>query len=162
MKGVRILREKRRGKDPGDIYVTPHGVFKLFDPPNLPRSDRTYESELKQIMTTNGEGYPTSSYLDNSLWMIKEAVDGLPEFVDIGLNPFENSGVKFKNDVFEIEAYSWDESYDQPYNFKFRDIEVSWYKYLGRGMRVNRDVSALECAEMAAKCINSLMNANGD
>lgn len=111
---------------------------------------------LRRIMISGKEGHPTPSYLDNALWMIKEAVDGLPEFVNVGLNPFENSELVFKNDVFEVEAFAWDESYDQPYNFKFRDIEVSWYKYLGRGMRVNRDVSALECAEMVAKCIGSL------
>ena len=29
-------------------------------------------------------------------------------------SPFSNSGNKFKCSVFEVEAYSWDDSYHQP------------------------------------------------
>ena len=34
-------------------------------------------------------------------------------------SPFSNTGEKFKNDVFEVEAYSWDDEYNQEYNFKW-------------------------------------------
>jgi len=55
-------------------------------------------------------------------------------------SPFENTATTWKCDTFEIEAYSWNEDYDQPYNFKYKDIEISWYKYFGRGMSVNKQV----------------------
>lgn len=67
---------------------------------------------------------------------------------------------KFKNDVFEVEAYSWDDEYDQPYNFKWRDFEVSWYKHLGRGVTCNRGISRKELKEMVVECIKSLLNEN--
>ena len=41
-------------------------------------------------------------------------------------NPFENTGNKWKCDVFEVQAYDWNEKNEQPYNFKFIIIE----KYL--------------------------------
>ena len=71
-------------------------------------------------------------------------------------SPFDNTSNHFKNNVFEVEAYSWNEEYDQPYNFKWRDFEVSWYKYLGRGMSINREITAKEGAEMLNECLDSI------
>jgi hypothetical protein len=67
-------------------------------------------------------------------------------------SPFANSGNKFYCDTFEAESYSWDDEVDQPWNFKWRDIEVSWYKYFGRGMSVNKNVSDKEIEEMLDEC----------
>jgi hypothetical protein len=69
--------------------------------------------------------------------------------------PFENSGAKFKCDRFEAEAYSWGNE-AQPFNFKWRDIEVSWYKCLGRGTSVNRDVRPNEIEAMLEDCLAGL------
>lgn len=71
-------------------------------------------------------------------------------------SPFSNTAEKFKNDVFEVEAYSWDDDYEQPYNFKCGDIEISWYKYLGRDTTINGNYSAEYIVEMFNKCIQSL------
>jgi hypothetical protein len=71
-------------------------------------------------------------------------------------SPFGNYGNSFKCDTFEVEAYSWDENYDQPYNFKYKDIEVSWYKYLGRGTTINRKVSNDEIAGMLTDCLKAI------
>jgi len=40
-------------------------------------------------------------------------------------SPFDNTGNRYKNDVFEVQAYSWDDSYEQPFNFKWDNVEVS-------------------------------------
>jgi len=72
-------------------------------------------------------------------------------------SPFGNTGNKYKNDVFEVCAYSWDDDVEQPYNFKYKDIEISWYKYLGRGMSMNRSVDPVEAADMLNDCIESLL-----
>jgi len=72
-------------------------------------------------------------------------------------NPFGNTGQKWQCTEFEIEAYNWNEDIEQPYNFKWKDIEVSWYKYLGRGMSCNRKVSNIEIGEMLDACLNALI-----
>jgi hypothetical protein len=71
-------------------------------------------------------------------------------------SPFENTGNKFKCKTFKVEAYSWNEDIKQQYNFKWRDVEVSWYKYLGRGMSINKDLTPKEAVEMFDDCIASL------
>jgi len=43
-------------------------------------------------------------------------------------------------------------------NFKCGDIEICWYKYIGRGMSVNRSVTKPELKEMFRRCFASLEN----
>ena len=71
-------------------------------------------------------------------------------------SPFGNTGSRYANDVFQVEAYSWNDEVEQPWNFKWRDIEVSWYKHCGRGLSVNRRVSPDEVAEMLTLCLASI------
>lgn len=71
-------------------------------------------------------------------------------------NPFENSGNSFKNNVFEVQAYSWDDEVHQEYNFKCGDVEISWYKYLGRDTTINDDYEEKYIIEMFNKCMESL------
>jgi hypothetical protein len=68
-------------------------------------------------------------------------------------SPFANAGERFDCPTFSVHAYSWDESKEQPWNFKWRDVEISWYKYLGRGMSANRLLSPELAAEMLAECL---------
>lgn len=70
--------------------------------------------------------------------------------------PFDNSGENFKNNTFEVEAYSWNDDYNQPYNFKYKDIKISWYKYLGRDTTINKEISYEEAIDMFAECITSI------
>ena len=78
-------------------------------------------------------------------------------------NPFRNSGnVKgFTTDIFEVHAYDWgwdfsDSEEPQPYNFKWRDLEITWYKWCGRGVQTNRPVTHDELAMMLDECVQSL------
>lgn len=71
-------------------------------------------------------------------------------------DPFDNTGGRYKNDVFEVEAYSWDEDKEQPYNFRWKDLRISWYKYLGRGTSCNRPISPDEINEMLEECLKSI------
>jgi hypothetical protein len=73
-------------------------------------------------------------------------------------NPFDNSGGKFKCETFEVEAYSWDDEYNQPYNFKWRDVEISWYKYFGRSTTINRAVSIKEATVMMLECCRAFLD----
>lgn len=73
-------------------------------------------------------------------------------------SPFGNTGNEFKNDVFEVQAYNWDDDYEQPYNFKWKDVEISWYKHLGRGTTINKKINHHKAIEMFDECIKSLDN----
>lgn len=71
-------------------------------------------------------------------------------------SPFANTGNKFSCGTFSVEAYSWDDDVDQPWNFKWRDVEVSWYKYFGRGMSVNQNLSIARIEEMLVECYEAI------
>lgn len=75
-------------------------------------------------------------------------------------NPFRNTGnvEGFSTPVFEVHAYDWgeEESGCQPYNFKWRDLEISWYKYCGRGLWTNRPTNPDELSLMLDECLESL------
>jgi len=70
-------------------------------------------------------------------------------------SPFHNTGSRFQCDSFEVNAYDWGDD-EQTYNFKWQDVEISWYKYHGRGETVNQDISPDKVNEMLDDCMNAL------
>ena len=70
-------------------------------------------------------------------------------------SPFDNTGATFKCDTFEANAYSWGDD-EQPFNFKWRDIEISWYKYCGRGMSANKQITPDMASDMLNDCVAAL------
>ena len=75
------------------------------------------------------------------------------------IDPTSNEGSEIVTDTFEMRSFCWcDGSRHEtcPPNFKWKDFEVEWYKYLGRGMEQNRDITPQEIAEMLDSCIDSL------
>jgi hypothetical protein len=117
---------------------------------------KLYEPELGQAMF----GQPSHElecpdYLEVALCAIRDTLEtimGLPFN-----NPFSNGGGHFSNGAFEVHAYSWDDSKEQPFNFKCGDVEVSWYKYMGRGMSVPLEYTMEEVQKMFRRCIKSLI-----
>lgn len=73
-------------------------------------------------------------------------------------SPFENTSNSFKNDVFEVQAYDWNVDIEQPYNFKCGDIEISWYKYLGRDTTINDEYEPQVIINMFNKCLQSILD----
>lgn len=71
-------------------------------------------------------------------------------------SPFDNTAETFKNDVFEVQPYNWDDEVEQQYNFKCDDVEISWYKYLGRDTTINDNFEEKYLIEIFNKCIKSL------
>lgn len=55
-------------------------------------------------------------------------------------SPFSNTGARFDTDGLSVHAYSWSDD-DQPWNLKCGEVEVSWYKWSGRGMSVNKPMT---------------------
>jgi hypothetical protein len=60
-------------------------------------------------------------------------------------SPFSNSGARFKTDGLSIHAYDWGDE-NQPWNLKCGDVEISWYKWSGRGQSVNRPMQSEDVA----------------
>jgi len=67
---------------------------------------------------------------------------------------------EFKNDTFEMRSYYWGEDdYEAELpNFKHyaSGLEIRWYKYIGRGMSVNRAICPYCFMPVLAACLNSI------
>lgn len=90
------------------------------------------------------------------LLMALECLSGLWYELTDNESPFSNSGAVFECPTFRVEAYSWSDE-EQPFNFAWRDLRISWYKYLGRGTTCNRKVSAKEAVELVSECSSALL-----
>lgn len=116
----------------------------------------TFEPELGQfIFGQPYKEFEVPEHLISAMADIAEALD-TAYGEDPRSSPFANSGESYSNSTFAVEAYSWDEDYEQPWNFKWEDIEVSWYKWFGRGMSVNKIVSKEESDRLRRECLTSL------
>lgn len=71
-------------------------------------------------------------------------------------SPFANTGNSYIGKNFEVHAYHWDNEEEQPYNFKCGNIEISWYKYLGRGTTINGKYYSEEILKMYEVCIKEI------
>lgn len=118
-----------------------------------------YEPEIGQLLFGQPyKRYQASNLLVAALEAVREELERVSwnkKQEDPG-DPFGNTGGSYKNGVFEVQAYSWDESKEQPYNFKYGDFEVSWYKYLGRGTSTNKEISPEEVEGMLDACLDSV------
>ncbi len=57
----------------------------------------------------------------------------------------------------ESETCSWCRETDPLPNFHYKplDFKVNWYKYIGRSMNYNKELTPLECADMLKNCIQT-------
>lgn len=67
-------------------------------------------------------------------------------------SPFSNTGSRLDTPTFKAHAYSWGDG-EQPFNFVWRDLRISWYKWCGRGMSSNIEITP----EMASKCLDECL-----
>ena len=117
-----------------------------------------YKPELGQILFGQPpKEYACSDMLDAALTFIRHRLDTvlwnrLQKEVE---SPFGNTGSRFDTDGLSIHSYSWSDD-DQPYNFKCGDVEVSWYKYLGRGMSANADYSPSDVSSVLSTALSIL------
>lgn len=110
-----------------------------------------YQPELGQAFF----GQPWQKYGVPSRW--EDALAVLSEKLNDPRegSPFGNTGRDFDCPTFSAHAYSWGDE-EQPWNFRWRDIRISWYKYLGRGMSCNVDLSDVSPDEMLRECLAAL------
>lgn len=69
-------------------------------------------------------------------------------------SPFRNNGASFRCPTFTAVSYHWGDD-GQPYNFKHQKsgLAISWYKYLGRGMSADRQITPDLAAEVLSDCL---------
>jgi hypothetical protein len=118
----------------------------------------SYQPELGQmIFGQPHKEHKVSNLVDAVLCRIRDELDRVMWNVNQEqyASPFGNTGNSFKCDEFEVCAYSWGDE-EQPFNFKWRGIEISWYKYLGRGMSANTAISAITADEMLEHCLRAV------
>lgn len=63
-------------------------------------------------------------------------------------SPFDNSNSIYDGKCFEVKAHLWSSETKRLYNFKYKNIEISWYKYLGRDTTINGEYSNEEIINM--------------
>jgi hypothetical protein len=66
-------------------------------------------------------------------------------------DPFDNTAAAFRSSIFSAMAYRW-EPEESPGVFRWRDLEVTWYKRLHRCPTINRIPASEELDEMLAEC----------
>lgn len=105
--------------------------------------------------------FSVPSYVEATLVFLREEIERFfhnkfGSKLGPSINPFDNSGFRAGSPVFSIHAYSWNEEENQQWNFRYHKIgfEVSWYKYLGRGMSCNFEISSEECSKMLDDCLS--------
>ena len=99
-----------------------------------------------------------------------------PEFIEAGLRylageiervewnitqkkyeaPVANNGGFYKTGIFMIRAYDWGRNSNRLPNFRYGRFCVWWYKYLGRGMLMNKPIDANEFFQILDKCLASV------
>lgn len=117
-----------------------------------------FEPELGQMAFGNAfKEFAVSEIVEASLMRISRELERVMwnELQRYYESPFANTGNRFKNETFEVNAYDWNDD-EQPYNFKWKDIEISWYKYCGRGLSSNVLITPEMSSEMLNECLESL------
>lgn len=113
-------------------------------------------------------GNPTQEFAVPDIWdaalrMLRDEMDNVfGGYTDFPWDsPFGNTGARFQCDVFKVDAYGWGlgdkdpEMHDdaQTWNFKWQDVEISWYKHSQRGLSANIELTPDRAAEMLADCL---------
>lgn len=71
-------------------------------------------------------------------------------------NPFNNDAASFACAAFEARAFRW-EPEQAPGFFRWRDLEVTWYKHLHRDPRISRVPSKHELMMLWEECRASIL-----
>ena len=122
-------------------------------------TDKKFEPELGHMIFGQGwQEHEASPMLEAALDAISAELDRVMWNIHqkTYYSPFGNTGADFECPTFQVDAYSWTDGDNQPWNFKWKDVEISWYKYLGRDTSVNQDMSNDRIAEMLNECLDAI------
>ena len=114
------------------------------------------DDEKINIVVPNGMFGPEKDYLiDSIIRAIAEEFSSKEQWAS-------KYGTDVENNVFMMHGYCWCESEDcgwcngtKPnFHYKPLDYKVTWYKYIGRGMQYNKELTTAQCAEILIECLN--------
>lgn len=80
-------------------------------------------------------------------------------------------GGYFKHDVFEIHGFRYPDDDEegnpdlataQPYNFRWSEVEISWYKGLGRGTTMNQELEPAKGIQLLDECLAAIRTLDTD
>ena len=122
------------------------------------------EIELGQALFSNSSfhEHDVPDYIDEGLALIARAVKEKRN--DSGLLISNDGEEKFVNDIFALRSFCWCDGdrkgheEECPPNFSdfISGLNITWYKYLGRGESMNKEVTLREWTEILSRCLRSL------
>ena len=131
-----------------------------------------FEPELGQMVSSKAFGeYECPQFFITLLGAISDEIDRITSNKNgRGINPANNEASEYINGTFEMRSYYWGEcsrhetfdisceicQKEEAPNFKYKDLEVRWYKYLGRGTSCNKIINAQEGVDIFTDCMKSL------
>ena len=115
-----------------------------------------YELELGQAIFGNPVSEFDFDNMEDS--SVTERMIRIISYFATGDSSYSDS---FQNDIFELRSYYCgdDEELEVLPNFKHKEsgLEVRWYKYIGRGMSINRNICPKCFYSIFVECMNSIM-----
>ena len=60
-----------------------------------------------------------------------------------------------------VRPYNWNDEQDERPNFEYGDVKICWYKYPGRGMSTNVDLSPEQWVAWFRVCLNAIQVERG-
>lgn len=120
-----------------------------------------YQPELGQaIFGQPHQQYEVPEFVEAALAMLDREMERVwcnaHQMNERYSSPFSNTGGRYEETpVFSVHAYDWSEN-EQQWNFRWGDIQISWYKYLGRGMSANVGITPDIAAAMLKECLEAV------
>jgi len=119
-----------------------------------------YEPEMGQAIFGNPMGfYECPEFVGALLKYLLEEIERV--YWNVNQKEWDkNEDPKIKG--IEFNSYYWgdnEEEGEKP-NFKFKSVEIRWYKYVGRGMSLNKEMSEKQWRQWFDKCLKVIRKAD--
>lgn len=121
-------------------------------------------AELGQLLNSNSpiEEYEVSELAEAALRHLAAEIERV-EWNNTQKHyeaPIGNNGGMYKTNRFVMQAYCWCDGERHPDgcppNFVWDSISIRWYKYLGRGMSANKELTPAAVSKMLEDCLASV------
>lgn len=107
--------------------------------------------------------YPKGMFGADKDYIVESVIRAIAEFHGHDQEWPSKYGTRIDNEIFMMHPFCWCERKDckwcrieDPFpNFHYKplDFKVEWYKYIGRSMKYNKEISAINCARMLVDCL---------
>lgn len=73
-------------------------------------------------------------------------------------SPFDNTGNTFECSAFDVRGLDWsdEENPEKPWNFKWRNVRIGWYKHCQRSLNANIPLTPDMAQQCLTECIAAL------